>query len=200
MAGSFFTLPTMSAASRADQLVQPSPRPRRYRARALQDHVGNLSLAVADMGVQPDGERLGHGSGARPLGARDERDAKACPRRHARKDHRRLPQGLAARPAMAIRAVAADEARAGGRVSRVVARIVEPDRLLPEAMALARRIAANPPCALRLSKRLISEGWSATSRQTLKLADACQGASRQTRDHAEAVAAILEKRKPALTA
>lgn len=91
--------------------------------------------------------------------------------------------------------IRAEEALAGGLVSRVV----EPERLLPETRALARRIAANPPRALRLSKRLIREGQSATFRQTLELAAAYQGACHQTQDHAEAVAAILEKRKPVFT-
>jgi hypothetical protein len=52
---------------------------------------------------------------------------------------------------------------------------------------------------LRLSKRLIREGQTAPSRQTLELDAAYQVACHQTQDHAEAMAAILERRKPVFT-
>lgn len=91
--------------------------------------------------------------------------------------------------------VKAEEALTGGLVSRVVA----PEALMEEAMALAQRIAANPPRALRLAKRLIRESQNTSFRTALEMAAAFQGACHQTADHAEAVAAILEKRKPSFT-
>lgn len=91
--------------------------------------------------------------------------------------------------------VNAADALAWGLVSRVV-----PDaELLPEAMKLAQRIAANPPRALRLQKRLLREGQTVRYETLLELAAAFQGASHQTHDHAEAVNAILEKRTPVFT-
>ncbi len=40
----------------------------------------------------------------------------------------------------------------------LVSKVVEPDELLPEAQALAARIAQNPPRQLRMAKRLLREG------------------------------------------
>ncbi len=92
-------------------------------------------------------------------------------------------------------AVNATRAEEWGIVSRVVP---GPD-LLDEAMTLARRIAANPPQALRLAKRLIREGQTTRFDTLLQLAAAFQGACHQTKDHEEAVNAILEKRPPNFT-
>lgn len=78
----------------------------------------------------------------------------------------------------------------------LVSRVVAPEVLMDEAMALARRIAANPPQALRMTKRLMREGMHARLESLLELAAAFQGAAHQTADHEEAVAAILEKREP----
>lgn len=81
----------------------------------------------------------------------------------------------------------------------IVSRVVPADDLLPAARALAGRIAANPPRALRLAKRLIREGQSQRFDTVLEMAAALQGACHQTKDHEEAVAAILEKRPPNFT-
>jgi enoyl-CoA hydratase/carnithine racemase len=86
----------------------------------------------------------------------------------------------------------AAEALACGLVSRVV-----PDAdLLPTARALARRIAANPPNAVRLTKRLIREGRHMRMDSLLEMSAAFQALMHTTGDHAEAAHAFLEKRKP----
>lgn len=86
----------------------------------------------------------------------------------------------------------AAEALACGLVSRVV-----PDaELIGAARALARRIAANPPHAVRMTKRLLWEGRRADLASLLELASAMQAAAHATADHEEAVAAFLEKRAP----
>jgi enoyl-CoA hydratase/carnithine racemase len=86
----------------------------------------------------------------------------------------------------------AAEALACGLVSRVV-----PDAdLLPTARALARRIAANPPNAVRLTKRLIREGRHMRIDSLLEMSAAFQALMHTTGDHAEAAHAFLEKRKP----
>lgn len=90
-----------------------------------------------------------------------------------------------------------DAARAQeiGLVSRVV-----PDAdLLPEAMALADRIAANPARALRLTKRLLREAQTARMSEILELSAAYQALAHETADHKEAVAAFLAKRPPIFT-
>lgn len=91
--------------------------------------------------------------------------------------------------------VNAQDALAGGLVSRVVPH----EQLLPEAMKLAQRIAANPPRALRLAKRLLREGQTTSFETLLELAAAFQGACHHTRDHAEAVNAFAERRRPVFT-
>jgi enoyl-CoA hydratase/carnithine racemase len=83
-----------------------------------------------------------------------------------------------------------EQALAWGLVSRVV----PSDKLLPTAMQLAQEIAANPPHAVRLTKRLIREGMHTRLDTSLELAAAFQALSHQTDDHREAVHAFLEKR------
>jgi len=86
----------------------------------------------------------------------------------------------------------AAEALAFGLVSKVVPSEV----LLDEARALARRIAANPPHAVRMTKRLLWEGRRADLASLLEMASAMQAAAHATGDHVEAVNAFLEKRTP----
>lgn len=86
----------------------------------------------------------------------------------------------------------AAEALACGLVSKVV-----PDaELLDEARKLARRIAANPPHAVRMTKRLLWEGRKSDLSSLLEMAAAMQAAAHTTGDHAEAVDAFLAKRSP----
>ena len=86
----------------------------------------------------------------------------------------------------------ADEAQRIGLVSRVVA----PDELLPEALKLAGRIAANPPQVLRWTKQLLQQARTGTLDEALDAAGHLQGLAHHTADHAEAVAAFFEKRAP----
>ena len=78
----------------------------------------------------------------------------------------------------------------------LVTKVTEPDELMDEARALASRIAKNPPRQLRMAKRLLREAMKTDFETLLQLAAAYQGAAHQTRDHAEAVDALLEKREP----
>jgi enoyl-CoA hydratase/carnithine racemase len=87
----------------------------------------------------------------------------------------------------------AREALACGLVSQIV-----PDgELTDAARKLAGRIAANPPHAVRMTKRLLWEGRRADLASVLEMAAAMQAAAHTTADHAEAVEAFLEKRTPA---
>jgi enoyl-CoA hydratase/carnithine racemase len=84
----------------------------------------------------------------------------------------------------------AQEALACGLVSRLV-----PDgELLTAARALAERIAANPPYAVRMTKRLLMEGRHVRLDTLLEMAAAMQSLAHTTADHREAVEAFLEKR------
>jgi 2-(1,2-epoxy-1,2-dihydrophenyl)acetyl-CoA isomerase len=88
--------------------------------------------------------------------------------------------------------VDAAEAFAMGLVSKVVA----PEKLMEAALALAGRIARNPPHVLRWTKRLLKEAQHERLDSILTVAAAYQALAHQTHDHAEAVAAMLDKRTP----
>jgi enoyl-CoA hydratase/carnithine racemase len=89
-------------------------------------------------------------------------------------------------------AIDAQEALRCGLVSQVV----EPDQLLGAANALARRIAANPGPALRLTKKLLREGQHLRLDSLLELSAAFQALAHKTPQHQEAVHAFIEKRPP----
>ncbi len=88
--------------------------------------------------------------------------------------------------------IKADEAVRIGLASRSV-----PDaQLVDEAMALARRIAANPSHSLRLTKRLIRDSQHVSLPIALELASSAQALVQHTHDQYEAVSAFLDKRPP----
>ncbi|GMA38293.1 crotonase/enoyl-CoA hydratase family protein [Mobilicoccus caccae] len=76
----------------------------------------------------------------------------------------------------------------------LVSRVVEPDDLLTAAHELAARIAANPPRATRMTKRLLRESAHSSLSSLLELSAAMQPLGHHTADHAEALAAMREKR------
>ncbi|WP_119155358.1 crotonase/enoyl-CoA hydratase family protein [Caldimonas tepidiphila] len=78
----------------------------------------------------------------------------------------------------------------------LVSRVVEPEALMDEALALAQRIAANPPQVLRWTKQLLRQAQTGTLDEALEQAGRLQGLAHHTADHAEAVAAFFEKRAP----
>ncbi|OWU83104.1 enoyl-CoA hydratase [Oceanicola sp. 22II-s10i] len=86
--------------------------------------------------------------------------------------------------------VTADEALACGLLSRVVPEA----ELMAEARKLADQIAANPPHAVRMTKRLLREAGQATLSGILETSAAMQALAHATGDHDEAVRAMLEKR------
>jgi enoyl-CoA hydratase/carnithine racemase len=81
----------------------------------------------------------------------------------------------------------------------LVTQLTAPDALMETAMALAHRIAGNPGHALRLTKRLLREGQHMRLGALLELSAAYQALAHHTSDHAEAVAAMLEKRPARFT-
>ena len=88
--------------------------------------------------------------------------------------------------------VDAEEALRCGLVSR----ISPPGGLLETAYALARRIAANPGPALRLTKKLMREGQHLRLDSLLELSAAYQALAHHTPQHEEAVRAFIDKRPP----
>lgn len=88
--------------------------------------------------------------------------------------------------------IGVEQAVAWGLVSSVVSA----DQLLATANGIAQKIAANPPHAVRLTKRLLRESMHTRLDTLLEMSAAFQALSHQTDDHREAVAAFLEKRAP----
>ena len=78
----------------------------------------------------------------------------------------------------------------------LVAEVLPADALMPRALELAHKIAANPGHATRMAKRLMHEGTNMTLPSLLELAAAYQAAAHFTEDHHEAIAAFLGKRAP----
>jgi enoyl-CoA hydratase/carnithine racemase len=87
------------------------------------------------------------------------------------------------------RVIDADEALALG----VLLSVHEPDELLPRARALAADIAAKPPLALRLNKRLLRRSHDATLDQVLELAATYQAACHQSDEHRVALERLAER-------
>jgi 2-(1,2-epoxy-1,2-dihydrophenyl)acetyl-CoA isomerase len=81
----------------------------------------------------------------------------------------------------------------------LVSRVVPGASLMEEAVALARRIAAQPPHALRLAKTLLRQGQNSTYDTLLEFSAAGPALMHHTRDHHEGVAAIIEKREAKFT-
>ena len=78
----------------------------------------------------------------------------------------------------------------------LVSRMVDAEALLPEAEALAAKIATMPPHALRHAKNLMRQGRSMSYDGALELAANTQALMHLTGDHMEGVDALIEKRAP----
>ena len=78
----------------------------------------------------------------------------------------------------------------------LVSRVVPHDDLLTEARSLAQKIAAMPPHSLRQTKMLLRQGQQVSYDAALELAANTQAMMHHTADHAEGVAALIEKRSP----
>lgn len=109
----------------------------------------------------------------------------------------RLPRligsGHALLMALSAEPISADEALQWGLVSRVVPSA----QLLPAALALAERIAANAPLAVRAIRRAIREGGEMPLSQGLLFERTLFNVLRDTADRAEGRAAFRERRPPA---
>ncbi|MBN9427283.1 MAG: enoyl-CoA hydratase/isomerase family protein [Burkholderiales bacterium] len=86
-----------------------------------------------------------------------------------------------------------------GRAAEIglVSRVVEHERLLEEALVLARRIARQPPNAARMSKRLLRFGAEASLADTLEMTANMQAQAQTSEEHRAAVArlaAAIKKR------
>jgi 2-(1,2-epoxy-1,2-dihydrophenyl)acetyl-CoA isomerase len=81
----------------------------------------------------------------------------------------------------------------------LVARVVPAAKLADEARALATRLAAGAPRALSLTKRAFDRAAESTLEEALEYEAWLQGIAGATADHAEGIAAFIEKRPPRFT-
>jgi 2-(1,2-epoxy-1,2-dihydrophenyl)acetyl-CoA isomerase len=86
---------------------------------------------------------------------------------------------------------AADARRLG-----LVSRVVPGDQLAVEASAIAERLAGGAPRAMTLTKRALHASLESTLEEALEREAHLQGEAGATRDHAEGLAAFVEKRPP----
>jgi enoyl-CoA hydratase len=105
---------------------------------------------------------------------------------------RLVGSGIAAELALTGDLVDADRALALGLVNRVV----EPDRLLDETIALAARIAAKPWRALQATKQALRSSWHADLHGVLTSSFWTVAALHYTDDLKEGVTAAYERRAP----
>jgi 2-(1,2-epoxy-1,2-dihydrophenyl)acetyl-CoA isomerase len=108
---------------------------------------------------------------------------------------RLVGSGRAAEIAMLGERVDAETALRIGLVNRVV----PADALMTEARAIADRLAAGAPRALALTKRTMEAAWHLDLDAALEAEAIAQGEAGGTADHAEGVAAFVEKREPRFT-
>lgn len=90
------------------------------------------------------------------------------------------------------RALKADEALRIG----LLLEVVEPEELMPRVRELAAEMAAKPPQALRLTKRMMKLAQRSELPDFLDLCATFQAMAHHTEDHHEAVDAFLAKRTP----
>jgi enoyl-CoA hydratase/carnithine racemase len=86
----------------------------------------------------------------------------------------------------------ADEAARIGLVSKVVSA----ERLLDEARAMAKKLAAGPPLAQRAVKRAMHKGFQMDWKTLGEYQQALGDVLWETEDHREGVRSFTEKREP----
>ena len=88
--------------------------------------------------------------------------------------------------------LSAEEALALGLVHRVV----PAEKLMEEALSLAKELAQGPTRAYALTKKLLLETYRLSLTEALALEAVLQGQAGQTQDHEEGVRAFRERRPP----
>jgi enoyl-CoA hydratase len=74
-------------------------------------------------------------------------------------------------------------------------KVLPDDQLMPEVMALAAKISANGPFAVRLAKECVNKSLSLDNREGLALEAKDFGLCFATKDQKEGMTAFVEKRK-----
>ncbi len=105
---------------------------------------------------------------------------------------RKLPEAKARELILLGELMSAEDARAAGMVNRVVA----PEAVLPEALALARLALKGAPTALKRSKRLFDDLYGMPTRDHIDYATNLHKDMRTSPEAVEGLKAFAEKRLP----
>jgi enoyl-CoA hydratase/carnithine racemase len=101
-----------------------------------------------------------------------------------------IGQGRAAELLYTGRSMSADEGLAWGFFNRAV------DPVLPEALKVAKELAAGPTLAHAVTKKMLHEEWSAGIDEAIDMEAQAQAELMQTKDFHRAYEAFAAKRKP----
>jgi 2-(1,2-epoxy-1,2-dihydrophenyl)acetyl-CoA isomerase len=110
-----------------------------------------------------------------------------------------LPRLVGAAKAAELALIAAPLSARDAERLGLVARVVPLESVVVEAQAVAADIAAMAPQAVALTKRALEASWTAGLEEQLELEAELQGIAGATADHAEGLAAFIEKRPPRFT-
>src|SRR5215212_3679744 len=105
---------------------------------------------------------------------------------------RRIPAAVALELVLTGDQVDAPRAAALGLINRVV----DPDRVLPEAIALAERVAANGPLGVRAAKRLVRGSATLPDAEVWALQEQLHPGVFGSQDAKEGATAFIERRSP----
>jgi enoyl-CoA hydratase/carnithine racemase len=105
---------------------------------------------------------------------------------------RLIGQGRAAELLYTGRSMSAEEGERWGFYNRLVA----PDALMPEAQALARRLADGPTLAHAVTKKMLHKEWDMSLDAAIDAEARAQAACMQTRDFKRAYEAFAAKKTP----
>jgi enoyl-CoA hydratase len=108
---------------------------------------------------------------------------------------RAIPRGVALHLALTGDTMSAERAFHFGLAQE----LCQPGRAAPTAMALAERINANAPLAVRAARRVLLESLSSSDEEAFRAASAEMAALSRTDDFAEGPRAFVEKRPPVWT-
>jgi 2-(1,2-epoxy-1,2-dihydrophenyl)acetyl-CoA isomerase len=110
-----------------------------------------------------------------------------------------LPRLVGAAKAAELALIAAPLSARDAERLGLVARVVPLESVVVEAQAVAADLAAMAPQAVALTKRALEASWTAGLEEQLELEAELQGIAGATADHAEGLAAFIEKRPPRFT-
>lgn len=102
---------------------------------------------------------------------------------------RAIGRSRAAELLFSCEVIDANTAEAWGLVSKVV----DDDKLMPEALRLAKQIADKPPIQVRMTKQMMRQAENADLNTILEMSACLQALAQNTDDHALALNAILNK-------